>query len=185
MTTPSRPPGGDTAAMDPSITNFSQCHVGIVEHLRALDQLPALLAPAQRARQLATDALKFFDTVILEHHAEEERVLFPAVLASAEQGTERQHVQSLVEQLTREHRRVESQWALLKPGLRQVAKGHDAQVDEALLRQLVQSYLGHARFEEVSFLPLSQTILARNTNHMEALGLSLHMRHMRPIVAHV
>lgn len=30
---------------------------------------------------------------------------------------------------------------------------------------------------ETEFLPLSQTILGRNSNHMAALGLSLHMRH--------
>jgi len=38
-------------------------------------------------------------------------------------------------------------------------------------------YRAHAWFEEQEFLPLSQTILSRNPNHMAALGLSLHMRH--------
>ena len=52
------------------IANFSQCHVGIIGHLDALGELPALLVPAQRARALAADMLKFFDAVILEHHAE-------------------------------------------------------------------------------------------------------------------
>ena len=32
------------------------------------------------------------------------------------------------------------------------------------------------------FLPLSQTILGRNSNHMAALGVSLHMRHALPQV---
>ncbi|NJN78574.1 MAG: hypothetical protein HC803_09835, partial [Saprospiraceae bacterium] len=59
------------------IANFSQCHVGIIGHLDALDGLPALMAPAQRARQVATDMLAFFDAVILEHHNEEERELVP------------------------------------------------------------------------------------------------------------
>jgi hemerythrin-like domain-containing protein len=171
--------------MDPSITNFSQCHAGIVEQLHALDELPRLLGPAQRARKLATDALAFFDAVILEHHAEEERVLFPAVLASAVAGPERNHVQTIVEQLTREHRQVEAQWATLKPGLRQVAKGHDAQLDDAQLQDMVRIYLGHAGFEEASLLPLAQAILSRNPLHMEALDLSLHIRHMRPVVAHI
>lgn len=34
-----------------------------------------------------------------------------------------------------------------------------------------------AEFEEQAFLPLSQIILGRNSNHLSTLGLSLHMRH--------
>ena len=45
------------------------------------------------------------------------------------------------------------------------------------VHQLVTAYAAHAGYEEKEFLPLSQTILGRNSNHMAALGLSLHMRH--------
>jgi hypothetical protein len=44
----------------------------------------------------------------------------------------------------------------------------------------VDTYLAHARLEEDVFLPLSQTILGRNSNHMAALGMSMHMRHVMP-----
>jgi hemerythrin-like domain-containing protein len=185
MTSISSPTSPAATAMDAPIANFSQCHDGIIDHLQALDELRALLAPAARARKLAADTLMFFDAVIIDHHAEEEGVLFPAVLASAVAGTERPNVMGIVDRLTREHRLVEALWAQLKPGLRQVAKGHDAHVDEAKLQEMVQTYLGHARFEEACFLPLAQTILARNANHMEALDLSLHIRHMRPVMAHI
>ena len=80
--TPTDPLPAPTGA-DAPIANFSQCHVGIIGHLDALGELPALMAPARRARKLAADMLHFFDAVILEHHAEEERELFPAVLQSA------------------------------------------------------------------------------------------------------
>ena len=50
------------------------------------------------------------------------------------------------------------------------------------VRALVDTYMGHARFEEQQFLPLAHTILGRNSNHMAALGLSLHMRHAMPDV---
>lgn len=172
-------------AMNPSITNFSQCHVGIVEHLRTLGELSALLAPAQRARQIAADTLAFFEQVVCEHHAEEERVLFPAVSGSATAGDERDTVKTIVQRLTAEHRQLEALWAGIKSGLKQVARGHDATVDEAAVAQLVSDYQAHARFEEEVFLPLSQAILARNSNHMEALGLSLHMRHVRPVTPYI
>jgi hemerythrin-like domain-containing protein len=179
-------PGAPAAPQaDEPIANFSQCHVGIVEHLNSLGELPALMAPATRARQIAAQTLAFFDEVIIEHHSEEERDLFPAVLQSATRGVERERVEGIVTRLTAEHRQIEACWAGLKPQLKQVAKGHDARLDNVAIEQLVSDYRAHARFEEEVFLPLSQTILGRNANHMAALGLSLHMRHVKPIMAHI
>lgn len=60
------------------IDSFAQCHVGIVSQLQQLGCLPELLGPAREARQIADEALKFFRAVVVEHHAEEERELFPA-----------------------------------------------------------------------------------------------------------
>ena len=173
---------GDNAA---PIANFSQCHVGIIGHLDALGELPALMAPAQRARKLAGEMLEFFDAVILEHHAEEERELFPAVLQSAVRGQERDHVSAMVERLTTEHRQIEAWWTQIKPQLKQISKGQDADLDSVAVQQMVSDYHAHAGFEEAQFLPLSQEILGRNQNHMAALGMSLHMRHVKPIVGYI
>lgn len=164
------------------IEDFSQCHAGILTHLQALGTLPALLEPATRARQIAHDTLGFFRDAVFEHHAEEEKELFPAVLASATKGEEHDRVQALINTLTAEHRKVEAAWAKLEPKLKAVAKGHDSDVDGADIQALVQTYEAHARFEEDVFLPMSQTILGRNSNHLAALGVSMHMRHAMPQV---
>ncbi len=164
------------------IDDFSLCHAGILGHLQLLGSLPELLAPAARARQLAADAVGFFRAAVFEHHAEEENELFPAVLASATKGEERDRVQQLVDALTAEHRRVEAAWSKLEPKLKAVAKGHETGLDPADIRALVKAYEAHARFEEAVFLPLSQTILGRNSNHMAALGVAMHMRHALPEV---
>lgn len=173
------------AQTDTPIANFSQCHVGIIGHLDALAELPSLMAPARRARALASDMQKFFDEVILRHHSEEELDLFPAVLQSARPGDEGMRVASLIERLTIEHRQIEAWWALIRPQLKQIAKGHDTELDDVALQQLVKEYHAHAEFEEKEFLPLSQTILSRNGDHMAALGLSLHLRHARPMEGYV
>lgn len=167
------------------IASFSQCHVGILSHLQAFGGLPALLEPAARARQIAEETLSFFQDVVLEHHAEEERELFPAVLASATQGDELARVKSIVQRLTQEHRQVESTWKSLKPHVKKIARGETADLDTSAVAALVRDYGAHADFEEAEFLPLCQAILGRNSNHMAALGLSLHMRHVPPAVGHV
>jgi len=174
-----------SSAPDAPIANFSQCHVGIIGHLDALGELPALMEPAQKARKVAAGMLAFFDAVIVEHHSEEERDLFPAVLQSAAKGHEKDHVKTMVERLTTEHRQIEAWWSRIKPQLRQIAKGHDATLDAVAVAQLVKEYHAHAQFEEAEFLPLSQQILGRNANHMAALGMSLHMRHTKPAVGYI
>lgn len=183
MGTTTNTPG--EARDDAPIASFSQCHVGILSHLTAFGSLPRLLEPAVRARNIAEDTLGFFQDVVLEHHAEEERELFPAVLASAAQGDELARVKSIVERLTREHRQVESTWAKLKPQVKKIARGETADLDTSAVEALVRDYGAHAAFEEAEFLPLCQAILGRNSNHMAALGLSLHMRHVPPAVGHI
>ena len=173
-------PMPDPAATDEPLVNFSQCHIGITRQLQALAELPPLLEPAAKARRIARETVAFFRGAVHEHHAEEENELFPAVLASAQSGAERDQVLSIVDRLVVEHRRIEAMWARLEPALQAVAKGHDSDVDAAAVQRLVDAYLGHARYEEQEFLPLSQTLLSRNSNHMAALGVSLHMRHAVP-----
>ncbi|MDI1245804.1 MAG: hemerythrin domain-containing protein [Rhodoferax sp.] len=160
------------------MTNFSHCHEGILRHLAAMEDLPALAEAAERARQVAESTRNFFRDVIFNHHEEEERVLFEAVLASAEPGAELAQVKDITDRLTREHRQVEALWAKLEPQLKKMAKGQAVAIDLAALQQLVTQYQAHAAFEEALFLPLSEAILSRNSNHMAALGLSLHVRHI-------
>ena len=171
--------------VDAPIANFADCHTGILRRLQALDELPALLAPAARARQIAEQSLAFFREAIFEHHLEEERELFPAVLASARAGAERDRVQSMAERLTAQHRALEAMWKSLEKDLKRVAAGRDADIDAADLHRLVADYTAHAGYEEVEFLPLAQEILGRDGNHMAALGLSLHLRHAPHAIGYI
>jgi len=160
------------------LENFSHCHDGILKQLIAMDRLPDLAAVAQQARDQAEAVLHFFRNVVINHHEEEERVLFDAVLSSASEGEEYAVVKGIANRLTHEHREVEKQFARLEPELKKMAKGHACAIDAAAVHALVQQYRAHAEFEETEFLPLSHAILSRNSNHMAALGLSLHMRHV-------
>ena len=165
---------------DQPIDDFSHCHEGIFRKLDLLAELPALLEPAQRAREVAEKSLEFFREAIFEHHLDEERELFPAVLDSAQDEAERTKVQSISRRLTDEHRELEKLWKSLEAGLKKVVKGQFGEVNVVDLARLVSQYRAHAKFEEQEYLPLAQQILGRNGNHMAALGLSLHMRHQNP-----
>jgi hemerythrin-like domain-containing protein len=165
---------------DEPIADFSQCHVGIFRKLDQLGELPALLEPAARARDVAEKSLDFFREAIFEHHLDEERELFPAVLAAAQDDAERARVQSMNKRLTDEHRELEKIWKSLESGLKKVVKGQFGDVDVAQVSRLVSQYRAHAQFEEQEYLPLAQQILGRNDNQMAALGMSLHIRHQHP-----
>lgn len=178
MNTPASIP--ESGAQGDTLGEFSQCHQGILAQLESFRGLPDLLDPAGRARRIAAGTIEFFHGAVAEHHADEERELFPAVLASARKGSEREMVQVIVDRLTAEHRQIEAMWKRMEPALKDVAKGKDSDLDTSAVQRLVDTYVGHARYEEQMFLPLAKDILGRNSNHMAALGMSLHMRHVNP-----
>ncbi len=165
---------------DEPIADFSQCHAGIFRKLDLLGELPALLEPAQRARDVAEKSLEFFREAIFEHHLDEERELFPAVLANCRDETERARVVSMNKRLSDEHRDLERIWKGLESGLKKVVKGQFSDVDAVAIARLISQYRDHAQFEEQEYLPLAQQILGRDGKQMAALGLSLHMRHQNP-----
>lgn len=163
-----------------ALQDFSQCHAGIVRRLNQLGELPALLEPMARARHIAQQAVEFFREAIFEHHLDEERELFPQVLAHAADGDEKGRVQAMVDSLVVQHRDLESMWKRLEPGLKKLAKGEHGDVNPSDVESLVLDYRAHAEYEEREFLPLAQEILGRNADHLAALGLSIHMRHVPP-----
>lgn len=170
---------------DAPVSHFSNGHLGIFAQLSRMADLPALLAPAAQARKIAQESIIFFNKAMYMHHNEEEKDLFPAVRQSAQAGVERLQVEALVAQLTHDHRTLEKLWESLESGLQKVAKGQDTTLDVLALDAMVQRYRAHAQMEERDFLPLAQTILGRNDNHMAALGLTLHMRHVPQFAAHI
>lgn len=172
------------AADETPLNTFSRCHAGIVSQLESTAKLPELVDAAARARETAQRTLDLFRDSVLPHHDEEEKELFTAVLQSA-LPAEKEHVRALVETLTTEHRAIEAMWKKVEPAVRHAAKGQPAEIDADLMADLVRRYLHHARTEEAEFLPLAERILGRNSNHMAALGLSLHMRHVPHVVGYI
>lgn len=174
MNTTSKSPGSGTN------TDFSQCHSGIISQLMVFGGLPTLLESAlqesaAQAKHIAQEALAFFRDAVHAHHAQEERELFPVVMAEAAQGAERAHIQSLVERLIQEHRELESSWAQLAPHLAKVANGEPASLNASDVETLVLDYAAHAAYEEAEFLPLCRAILGRTRKQVNASDLYHHL----------
>lgn len=165
-------------AVDKPISDFSDCHAAIVSMLDELTTLSRRQDSTPKRRDGAARVLEVFRDVVAAHHQEEEAELFSAVLADAAAGDEHANVEALVHRLVADHRRVERMYAQLVPVLSAIESGGDVSLDPAAVAVLVADYRAHARFEEEVFLPLARTILGRNSNHMAALGLALHIRHV-------
>ena len=154
------------------ITDFSKSHASIIAKLMKFGGLPALLVHPAAARMLASESIHFFRETVLGHHAEEERDLFPMILARTMRGAELGLVRSNVERLTREHRELEAKWAALEPVLVRISDGDAFELDPTAVEALVLDYAAHAAFEEAEFLPLCLTILERTKSHVRIADLS-------------
>jgi hemerythrin-like domain-containing protein len=168
-----------------SLEAFSRCHEGIVEQLRTFSALPALAAAAERSRQVAAATLALFENGVMAHHGDEESELFPAVLRWARPGAEQEKVKALIGRLTQEHRQIENLWKRSRAAVEALARGKPAELEKGAAMRLVQVYLAHARFEESEFLPLAEEILGRDSAHLAALGMSLHLRHAPHIAGYI
>lgn len=155
-----------------NVADFSKCHANIITRLMKFGGLPSLLIHPAAARMLASDTVEFFRDAVFGHHAEEERDLFPTVLARTARGAELEQIRSMVERLTQEHRQVEARWAKLEPVLAQIAIGETPKLDASEVEALVLDYAAHAAFEEAEFLPLCRTILARTKDHVSMADLA-------------
>ena len=162
---------------DTPLQDFSTCHIGFVTLLEASLGLPEMVATSARARSCAADVVKMFRHRVLAHHEDEERDLFPAVLQVAQPGAEADRAQAMVAQLVREHHEIAALWKQLEPTVQAIASGYLPGLDSALLQELVKRFNEHVRIEEVEFLPFAQQLLARQSEDMAMLGLTLHRRH--------
>ncbi|MGC4397136.1 hemerythrin domain-containing protein [Hydrogenophaga sp. T2] len=167
----------DTPIADSPSAKYASCHAGIAQRLQKLDEMPELVAAIARARSVAQRSLNAARDAIFEHHVEEERDLFSAVLASATPGAERMHVQAVIERLTAQHRAIEALWTSVERELVRGVTGCASRIELDDLRRLSAEYESHARFEEAVFLPMAENILERSGSGAAALALALHQRH--------
>jgi hemerythrin-like domain-containing protein len=140
---------------------LDECHQQVLHTLDTLHQLCLHLEDKgvdARAQELARDIATFFNGAARHHHAEEERVVFPALLQSDDLALV-QHVK----RLQSDHGWLEEDWLELAPPLEAIAQGYswyDLDMLRAALPVFAQLYLDHIDLEESLIYPEAKRRLA-------------------------
>lgn len=98
------------------------CHQEMIERLGDLRRLMAHVSAQgmdDTARLLARNTHLFFTTTAVNHHLDEERHVFPALLRHGNTS-----LHSAIQQLQQDHVWLESHWMALAPRLDYMARGH-------------------------------------------------------------
>jgi hemerythrin-like domain-containing protein len=136
------------------------CHLEIHNHLVKLDEVLKLLetgSDEEQYRQQVGAIEAYFSSTSRQHHAEEEKNVFPALLRS--DNAELVHA---VRTLQQDHGWIEQNWIELAPMLRAVAEGEDW-ADPAELQHAVSVFLAlcrdHIMREETLIYPAAKAEL--------------------------
>ncbi|MBL8306297.1 MAG: hemerythrin domain-containing protein [Rubrivivax sp.] len=150
---PTRPP---VPAM-PDFATLDRTHAAALEMLGAFERLLDELdergsdeAAAQSARQI----LEFFSGPGRDHHAQEERQVFPGLLASSD--AELVHH---VKRLQQDHGWIEEDWRELSPQIEAIAAGYnwyDLPMLRAALPVFTALYHEHIALEESLIYPVAK-----------------------------
>jgi hemerythrin-like domain-containing protein len=138
----------------PAIEKLDRTHRQIMENLKRLEEMLEHLADDgadDRARQIAAKVSAFFSSTARQHHVDEERVIFPALLGCGDEELV-QHVR----RLQQDHGWLETDWTDLSPQLQAVAEGYGG-VDIGALRYGIEVftalYHDHIALEESLVYP--------------------------------
>jgi len=159
--TASAAPATVTAVTATAFEALDSCHR---EVLKTLDELARLIDHLEdkgvdgEAQTLAADIVKFFNENGRQHHLDEERMIFPGLLVSADAELV-QHVQ----RLQQDHGWLEEDWLELEPQLEAISKGYSwYQLDglRAALPVFKALYLDHIDLEESLIYPEAKKLMA-------------------------
>ena len=149
------------AGFDEPLAMLHACHDRV---RRSLDLLGRLCERVMQGRvdaavhDAAADVLRYFDRAAPQHHEDEERHVFPHVLAAPDAPA----AHDAVRRLQQEHLQMQATWAQLRGPLAALAAGDAsafgaAQVDAAARFRAL--YEIHAQTEESLVFPLAERLL--------------------------
>ena len=164
------------ASFEAPLEMLAACHHRIERQCNTLRRLVAHVAEHGvdvQAQEAAQAVMRYFDQAAVDHHADEEQDLFPALLESMA-GSDAVCLRELVAQLTHQHRELETRWQALRRVLARVAAGEPVTLDPALVHGLVTAYEQHLAREDAELLPMAARLIGDAA--LQQIGRAMRLR---------
>lgn len=149
----SRRQPAEAASFDEPLTLLHACHDRVHERCALLQKLWQHMVTHgadPQAQGAAANILRYFDVAAPHHHEDEERHVFPVLLASGDAKLE-QCARTLLQQ----HQDMAAAWQQLRPLLQAVQQGQtpDLAAHAGLIKHFVALYEAHIALEEEVAFP--------------------------------
>lgn len=162
--------GSATApTFDDPLEMLRACHGRIEAQCVTLNKLVVHLSSQgndEQAKQAARAILRYFDTAGQYHHQDEEKDIFPQLIA-----THHEIATALVTRLLLEHQGLEAAWRNLRPLLMAIVEAQADTLDAHIAQHFTDVYARHIEIENEKLLPLAATLL--NEAQLRAIGQSM------------
>jgi len=165
-----------TAGFEVPLEMLSACHARIEQQcatLRRLGQYMATHGADAAARAAATSVIRYFETAANDHHADEEKDLFPALIESMA-GSDAVCLRELTRALVAEHRELEARWRDLRFTLERVVANQGACLTRSDVEAFIGLYERHIEREENELLPMAARLLS--DDELERIGRAMRER---------
>ncbi|NYT66070.1 hemerythrin domain-containing protein [Alcaligenaceae bacterium] len=176
MATPFPGYSGPVAGTEAPLEMLAACHIRIEKQCTTLrrltDHLPKHGSDSQ-ARKAAIAIMKYFDTAAIDHHADEENDLFPALLESMA-GSDAVCLREITDSLIEDHRKLERSWRRIRITLEKVAAGENILLHTDAINSFTTLYSEHIQREEDELLPMAARLLG--ITELDAIGRAMRER---------
>lgn len=165
-----------TASTEVPLEMLSACHIRIQHQCDVLQRLAKHIkthGSDESAQSAAKSIMRYFDTAAVDHHADEEDDLFPALLESVA-GSDPVCIRQLIDRLCREHRQLEAAWRQLRKKLLLIASATDTLLSQDDVDAFVSLYNSHIDTEENELLPMANRLLGQHD--IERIGRAMRQR---------
>lgn len=150
------------AGTEATLETLAACHGRIEAHCASLRRMvPHLLARGvdEEARTVAIRLIRYFDAAAMDHHADEEDDLFPALVESMA-GSDAICLREMIDGLKADHCAIVACWRRLRASLERIAAGECVPLPVDDVDALVSRYEQHIKREESELLPMAARLLS-------------------------
>ena len=172
---------GPVVGTEAPLEMLAACHIRIERQCATLERLASHLeehGADDQARRAAQNIIRYFESAAVDHHADEEEDLFPALIESMA-GSDAVCIREIIDGLADDHRALEAAWRRLRPALLDIAQGTPTPLATNNVSTFTDLYRRHIQREDDELLPMA----ARLLGDVELAQIGRAMRERRGIPA--